>query len=77
MQTKLTLTVNPSVVSRAKRYAKKQGVSISQIVEAYLDSVTKPVDPGEDHPPVLRSLLGILKKADLEDYRRHLVKKYL
>ncbi|MGA2716906.1 MAG: DUF6364 family protein [Bryobacteraceae bacterium] len=77
MQTKLTLSVTPSVVSRAKRYAKQQGISVSQMVEVYLSSVTQSVDPGQDHPPVLRSLLGSLKKADPKDYRTHLVKKYL
>ena len=35
MQTKITLSVTPSVVSRAKRYAKQQkGISISQMVES-------------------------------------------
>ena len=77
MQTKLTLSVTPSVVSRAKRYAKQQGISISQMVEAYLASVTSSFDPGQDHPPVLRSLLGSLRKANPKDYRAHLVKKYL
>jgi len=77
MQTKLTLSVTPSVVSRAKRYAKQQGISVSQMVEVYLSSVTKPVEPGQDHPLVLRSLLGSLKRADPKDHRTHLVKKYL
>jgi hypothetical protein len=77
VQTKLTLSVTPSVVSRAKRYAKQQGISVSQMVEVYLSSVTKPVGQVQDHPPVLRSLVGSLKKADPKDYRRHLVKKHL
>lgn len=77
MQTKLTLSVTPSVVSRAKRYAKQQGISVSQMVEVYLASVTSSIDSGQGHPPVLRSLLGSLKKADPKDHRAHLVKKYL
>jgi hypothetical protein len=76
VQTKLTLTVSPSVVSRAKRYAKLQGISVSQMVEGYLSAVTKPVDPGPD-APILRSLQGSLKKGDMRSYRRHLVDKYL
>ncbi len=36
---KLTLSVRDRVVSRAKRYAKQRGVSVSKIVEAYLASV--------------------------------------
>ena len=72
---KLTLSVAPSVVSRAKHYAKQQGVSISKMVEAYLESVVEPPPAGE-LPPVLRSVRGILKKADLEEYRKHLSRKY-
>jgi hypothetical protein len=74
---KLTLSISPSVVSRAKRYARQQGISVSQTVEAYLASVTSSVAPGQDHPPVLRSLLGSLKKADPKDFGTHLVKTYL
>jgi hypothetical protein len=74
--TKLTLSVNPTVVSRAKEYARRQGVSVSRMVEAYLASVAEPVDP-VDLPPLVASLRGILKKADREDYRKHLVRKYL
>jgi hypothetical protein len=77
MQTKLTLSVAPSVVSRAKRYAKQRGISISQMVEVYLDSVTKPLTDSEPEPPVLGWLRGILKGADPKDYRVYLVKKYL
>lgn len=77
MQTKLTLSISPSVVTRAKRYAKQQGVSVSQMVEAYLSSVTDSVDREQKHSPVVTSLRGILRKGDREDYRKYLVKKYL
>lgn len=72
---KLTLSVNPSVVSTAKRYAKQQGISVSQMVEVYLSSVSKPAAAAET-PPILRSLRGTLKKTGLQDYRQHLSKKY-
>ena len=77
MQTKLTLSLDPSVVSRAKRYAKQHDISISQMVETYLDLVTKPPVDEYPEPPVLRSLRGILKGANPRDYRKHLVGKYL
>ena len=64
---KLTLSVDERVVSRAKRYAKRRGVSVSAMVEAYLASVAEAPDKSsEDSPPILRSVRGILKKADLE-----------
>jgi hypothetical protein len=72
---KLTLSVSPAVIARAKRYAQKRGVSVSRMVEAYLSSVADP-PPVEDMPPILRSLAGSLKRAEPEDYRRHLATKY-
>jgi Family of unknown function (DUF6364) len=77
MQAKLTLSVDPSVIRRAKRYAKQQGTSVSQMVETYLASATKPPATEGGESPGLRALSGILKGVDPEDYRRHLVKKYL
>ena len=68
---KLTLSVNASVISRAKRYASQRGISVSQMVEAYLTSVSEPPGAAE-MPPVLRSVRGILKNAAPEAYRRHL-----
>ena len=65
-----------AVVARAKRYAKQSGVSLSAMIEAYLVSVSA-LSPAQELPPVLRSLHGILKKGDPEDYKKHLAEKYL
>ena len=73
---KLTLSVDEHVVSRAKRYAKQSGVSVSKLVETYLASVTGPSSPKVRDTPILRSLRGSLKKADLKSYRKHLAAKY-
>ena len=75
MVTKLTLSLNPRVVSQAKQYAKRRGVSVSHIVETYLSAVSSdPAAPADS--PILRSLRGTLKNADLSDYREHLASKY-
>ena len=73
---KLTLSIEKGVVSRAKRYAKQQGVSVSGMVETYLAAVVAPPNLGLRDSPVLRSLRGSLKKGDVEDYRRQLTAKY-
>ena len=74
---KLTLSVDSRVVSRAKRYAKQKGVSVSAMVETYLATVADPPSvPANEAPPILRSLRGTLKKADIEDYKKHLTAKY-
>ena len=73
---KLTLSVDKNVVSQARRYAKLHGVSVSQMVEAYLATVAAPPNGGLRKSPILQSLRGSLKKANIEDYRRHLAAKY-
>ena len=73
---KLTLSVDDGVVSRAKQYARLQGVSVSEMVESYLAAVANPVSPSQPDAPVLRSIRGILKRADVKDYRDYLTHKY-
>jgi hypothetical protein len=72
---KLTLSVDSDVAARAKRYAKGRGTSVSRMVEAYLTSVMKP-EMRDEKTPILDSLAGILKKADIGDYHKHVSKKY-
>jgi hypothetical protein len=73
---KLTLSVDARVVSRAKQYAKLRGVSVSEMVEAYLTAVAEPPSPTSDAAPILRSVRGVLKNADIDQYRKHLAAKY-
>ena len=40
MNTKLTLTIDQTVIDKAKRYAKKRGNSLSGIIENYLKVIT-------------------------------------
>jgi hypothetical protein len=68
----LTLSVDRRVLSRAKRYAKLRGLSLSAMVETYLASVAELPHPAT---PILRSLRGVLKNADIGDYRKHLAAK--
>ncbi len=73
---KLTLSVDDAVISRAKRYAREQGISLSKMLEGYLAALVLPSLRPTPHTPVLLSVRGVLKKADLRDYRRHLAEKY-
>ena len=73
---KLTLSVDDRVVASAKRYAKQHGLSVSAIVEAYLAAVANAEVLAERDAPILRSVRGSLKKADLKEYRKHLASKY-
>jgi hypothetical protein len=73
---KLTLSVDDSVISRAKQYAKLRGVSISEMVQTYLAAVAEPVSRSAGDAPILRSVRGVLKHAEIDDYREHLSTKY-
>jgi Family of unknown function (DUF6364) len=73
---KLTLSVDGRVVSSAKRYAKQHGISVSEMVEAYLAAVASSTSPATRDAPILRSVRGSLRKADLQEYRKHLAIKY-
>jgi hypothetical protein len=75
MNRKLTLSIDSEVIDRAKRYARKQRTSVSQIVQTFLELVSRPPEMAED-PLVLRRLRGSLKGLDEANYRRHLREKY-
>ena len=76
---KLTLSVDATVVKRAKRLAAARGTSISHLVEQYLDLISRhrPSGPAEV-TPILRQLRTDLKgvSGDGSDYRRYLERKY-
>ena len=73
---KLTLSVDERIVSRAKKYAKQRGLSISRMVETYLETVAGPAPAAKGDTPVLRALRGSLKHADLDERRRYLAAKH-
>jgi len=82
MDTKLTLRLNSSVIERAKVYAHKHKISLSKMIESYLDSVTKQKDKkGKIFiTPLVESLSGVIDlPADFDykkEYRDYLDEKY-
>lgn len=59
MQKKLTLSINEHIIERAKSYAKNTGRSLSEIIESYLEKITKP-EQDEDEDKELKQILGII-----------------
>jgi hypothetical protein len=49
MLTKLTLSIDKTVIERSKAYAKETGRSLSKIVEAYLNSITSTENIGTEN----------------------------
>ena len=48
MNTKLTLNLNAEIIQEAKKYAKSQQVSLSKLVENYLNSLISEESNDED-----------------------------
>lgn len=80
METKLTLRLNENVIERAKIYARNHKISLSKIIESYLDSITKREDNKAPITPLVESLSGVIDlPADYDykkQYRDHLDEKY-
>lgn len=49
---------------------------MSEMVETYLAAVAGPSSPPTGDAPILRSVRGVLKSADVREYRKHLAVKY-
>jgi macrodomain Ter protein organizer (MatP/YcbG family) len=80
MDTKLTIKLNSSVITRAKRYAKQRKTSLSRMVESFLDSVTKDESGDIEITPLVKSLSGVIGLPEDFDYRKertdHLIRKH-
>jgi hypothetical protein len=77
MDTKLTVRVERDLIEVAKRYAKQQGITLSQLIEDYLRSLAIQQDETMVNTPVLQRLSGILPTSTrLDEYHRHLEDKY-
>jgi hypothetical protein len=82
MTTKLTILVDESIIDDAKLYAKKQGRSVSKIVEEYLKNITSTNKKNEKKlDPLVESLWGSIKLNESDDYsdllKDALMEKYL
>jgi len=78
MNTKLTLTIDPLVIESAKRYAKTEERSLSDLIESYLKLVTKDVVPNNvdtELTPIVKLLKGSFKAPKNFDYKEELTKR--
>jgi hypothetical protein len=80
------LYLDPDVIERAEAYGRRHGTNLSTLVSEYLDALTRRAQ--EPRGPLVQRLLGAgvprersikkrgQRKRGIEDYRRHLDKKY-
>ena len=82
METKLTLRLNDNVIERAKLYARSHSISLSKMIESYLDSLTR--EKKEENKttitPLVESLSGVINVPLDYDYKKeysdYLIEKY-
>lgn len=80
MDKKLTLSLDKSIIERAKTYAKSNNISVSKLIESYLKSLTSKQEQTIEITPLVESLSGVIsmdKNFDFkEDYTEFLIDKY-
>jgi hypothetical protein len=80
METKLTLRLNKRVIDRAKEYAHIHKISLSKMIESYLESITKQKSVSTEITPLVESLSGVIHLDENFDYRKdhsnYLIEKY-
>ena len=64
MNTKLTLSLEKTVIEKAKSYAKKTGWSLSELVEAYFENLTEKSETEDDIHPKVKKLIGRITLPD-------------
>lgn len=82
MNTKLTLTIDQSVIERAKKYARQKERSLSDLIENYLKALTtEEISKQDEISPTVKSLKGSFKMPKDFDYKKELserlTEKYL
>ena len=80
MDTKLTLKLDKEIISQAKNYAESKKISLSKLIESYLQLLTKESSSIDKISPLVESLSGVIvlpkKYDDKNDYADYLTEKY-
>lgn len=78
MNTKLTLNLDKEIIEEAKLYAKSHSVSLSKLIENYLNSITRESKKKSSVSSLVESLTGIIPNDydEKNDYRDYINKKY-
>ena len=80
METKLTLRLRKKIIDQAKDYAEAHNISLSKLVETYLEAITRNKLTTPEITPLVESLSGVIEienNADLQrDYSEFLTGKY-
>ena len=76
MNTKLTLTMEDTIITRAKQYAKNKNRSLSDLISSYLKIITtEDVTSKVELSPKVKSLKGSFTEPKDFDYKKALTEK--
>ncbi len=76
MNKKLTLTIDDDVIKQAKKYSKKEGKSLSEMVENFLKAASEEkTAKSHQSTPLTRSLRGSFKAPAGFDYKKMLTEE--
>jgi hypothetical protein len=79
MDIKLTLKLNKEIIEEAKKYAREKNISLSKLIESYLERLARPV-VSEPVTPLVKRLAGTGTLAANSDgrtaYQKHIIDKY-
>ena len=72
MDKKLTLSLNQKVIEQAKKYAKRNGTSLSKMIESYFQSITNSQHEESTIKitPLVDSLCGVGKLPEGFDFKK-------
>ncbi len=80
MDKKLTLSLDNTIIEKAKKYAKSNDTSLSKLIESYLSSLTKKNKKESEITPLVESLSGVITLDNdfdvKESYTDYLIEKY-
>jgi hypothetical protein len=76
METKLTVRVSRRILENAKRYARDNNTTLTELISTYLQQIPDAAIGLEDAPIVRRLSGSISPNVTVEDYKKHLDEKY-
>ena len=80
MDTKLTLSLDKNVIEQAKKYAKKKNISLSKLIESYLNKASLQERKEPIISPLVKSLSGVIQVPkdfnQKKNYSDYLFDKY-
>ena len=80
MNKKLTLSLNEGVIENAKLFAKKNKISLSKLIESYLQSIVENRTKELEITPLVKSLSGVIELPTnfniRDEYTSYLIEKY-